>query len=109
MHICHGDFFKEILQEWISLFRKLGIGEFLVELVNTACSIHKFHFTSVKRMAERGDFHFHQGIFIAIFPSDRFFRIHTGAAQKAFVGRNIFEYDGAVVIRMNVFFHDFAN
>lgn len=108
MHICHGDFFKENLKDEISLFRKLGIGEFLIEFVNTACGIHKFHFAREKRMAERGNLHFHQGVLIAVFPGDRFFRIDTGATQKAFVGRNIFEYDGAVVIRMNVFFHDFA-
>jgi len=80
--------------------------KFLVELVDTASRIHKFHFAREERMAEGRDFHFDQWILFAVFPGGFFTGVGAGTAQKCFIGGNIFEYHEAVVGRMDFFFHN---
>ena len=90
------------------LFGKFRIGKFLVELVNTACRVHKFHFTGKKRVAVSRNIHFHQWVFVAIFPSHLFFGGGAGFTKERFVRGDVFEYHGAIRGRMNVFFHDYC-
>lgn len=87
------------------LLRELGVGEFLVEFVDTTCRVHKFHLAGEERVAVCGNLHFDERILLAVFPGGRFFRISAGAAQESFVRRNVFEHHEAVIGRMDVFFH----
>ena len=81
--------------------------KFLVEFVDTAGRVNKFHFAGKKRVAERRDLHFYERVFIAVFPGDGFFRVDAGFAQESIVGRDVFEYNRAVAGRVDIFFHDF--
>ncbi len=96
-----GLFFKKTTK----LFCEFRVGEFFIELVNTARRIYKFHFTCKKRMAVGRNLHFHQRIVFAIFPSDRILRRNAGTAKECVIRGNVFENDHAETGRMNIFFH----
>lgn len=85
------------------LLRKFS--KFLVELVNTACRVHKFHFAGKKWVAVGRDFHFHERVFFAVRPSSSIFCVGAGLAQKLVVSRDVTEHDRAVIGWMNIFFH----
>ena len=88
--------------------RSLGkFCEFLVEFVDTACRVYKFHFTGEERVAECRNLHFHERVFFTVLPGDGVFRIYAGFAYKSIIGRDVLEYNRAVAGRVDVFFHDF--
>ncbi len=87
-----------------SLFRELR--KFLVELIDTTCSVNEFHFAGEERMAVGRYFHFHKRVFLSVFPGGGLFRVHTGFAEERIVRRDVFEYHEAIVSRMDIFFHD---
>lgn len=81
-------------------------GETLVKLIDTAGSVHQFHLTREERVTVSGDFQLHEGILFTVFPSDGFFGVGAGFTDECVVRRNIFEYNGTVAGRMDIFFHD---
>jgi hypothetical protein len=79
--------------------------KFLVEFINTTCSIYELHLASEERVAVGRYFHFHEGILFAVFPGDGFFRIDAGLAYESIIGRDVLENNRTVAGRMDIFFH----
>jgi hypothetical protein len=87
---------KKLLGE----FRK-----FLVEFINTTCSVNELHFTGEERVAVGRYFHFHEGILFTVFPGGGFFRINARLSQESIVGGDVLENNRTVAGRMDIFFH----
>lgn len=89
----------------ICLLREFGLGEFLVELINSASRIYKLHLTCKERVRLVRYFKFNQGVLVSIFPHDRILGRSARARQECLVTRKILEYYEAIIIRMNILFH----
>ena len=56
-------------------------------------------------MAVSRNLHFYEWVFIAVFPSDVFFRVAARFAEEHVVGRDVFKNDRTVTDRVDIFFH----
>jgi hypothetical protein len=79
--------------------------ELLVELVNTASCVHEFHLAGEEGVAVSRNLHFHERVLLAVFPRDGLFGSAARFAEEHVVSGNVFENDGAVGGRVDIFFH----
>ena len=78
----------------------------LLELVDTSCRIHQHILTGEEGVRSIRNFQFDQGIFIAIFPFDRFPRLGRRTAQKGITIAHILKNNEPVIAGMETFFHN---
>jgi hypothetical protein len=83
-----------------------AVGKFLIELVDTASRVDKFHFAGKEWVGIAGYLQLHQRVFLAIFPGDVFLGCCAGARQEGIARGEILEYHQSIISRMNLFFHD---
>jgi hypothetical protein len=97
------------LRAWIEPL-KLGIlgklGEFLVELIDSACRIDEFHLAGKEGVGFGRNFQADQGIFIAVLPGNGFLGGGAGFGQESLVAGKILEHNETVVGWMEIFFHN---
>ena len=79
----------------------------LTEFVNPTGSVNKLRLARVERMTFVAHFHFHQRIFVAVFPLDGLFGFSRRFAQKRVLVAHVLEHDQSVVVGMDAFFHLF--
>ena len=88
------------------LRRKTRIGEFLIELVDTAGRVNKFHLTGKERMRIARDLQLDQRILLAIFPYDRILGRSARTRQKGLIAGKILENHESVIPGMDIIFHN---
>ena len=78
----------------------------LVEFVNTTSRVYKFHLTRKEWVTVRWNLHFYEWIIFAVFPGNSFFGSCARFTEERIVRWDVFEHNGTVTGRMNIFFHD---
>ena len=78
----------------------------LFEFVDPTCRIYQHVLTGKEGMGGVGNFQFDQGIFVAVFPLDRFPGIRTAAAQESSAITHVLENNEPIISRMDTFFHN---
>lgn len=80
----------------------------LFKFIDTAGGIDQHILAGKKRVGRIGNFKLHQGIFVAVFPLDRFAGIGGRTGKEAGSVTHVFENDEAIIVRMNILFHKIA-
>ena len=81
------------------------LGVATLELVDPTAGIHNLVLTGVKRVRLAGNIHFHQWVFVTIFPLDGFFGVYGGAGQESEIAGYVLKYHFTIV-GMNAGLHD---
>src|ERR1700753_795967 len=78
---------------------------FLFELIDTSCGIHQHILTGEEWVRRIGNFKLYQRVFIPIVPFYGFFGVSRRAAKKSMAIAHVLEYNQAISLWMNFFFH----
>ena len=74
------------------------------ELINTTCGVNELALTSIERVRGAGDFDFYHWVSFA-FELYGVIRLCSRLRKEHIAVGHILEYDGAIVVWMNTFFH----
>jgi hypothetical protein len=77
-----------------------------LEFINSTGGIHQNFLAGKEGMRGIGNLQFDQGIFIPIFPFNRFLGRRCGPAEETITITHIFKNDEPVICRMNALFHN---